>query len=109
MLLEEMSYDARAQGISNLTVDNSIADSLSDFQNQFVIGALTARSAGRGRMLDKSKDLLSVAMVKSGESMNRILVEAHEHPSKSSTLSCLSPRDGDLHFREIKNRLAAVR
>ncbi|CAE7436494.1 unnamed protein product, partial [Symbiodinium microadriaticum] len=107
MILEESSL-ARAQNWQSAAMDDShslLADSLSDFRHKFVAGSLTERAAGRGRMFDKTKDLLSVALLKSGESINKILVDAHEHPTKTATLSCLSPRDGDIHFREIQSRL----
>jgi hypothetical protein len=88
--------------------DSSLADSLSDFKHKFVMSTLTDRSAGKSRMFDKTKDMLSIALQNSGESLNKIFVDAHQHPSKISTLQCLTPRDGDIHFREIQSRLLAV-
>lgn len=111
MLMEESAMCRTNMGgqSSAIPVDTSLADSLSDFRHKLVLSTLTDKSSGKSRMFDKTKDMLSIALQKSGESMNKIFADAYVNPSKISTLQCLSPRDGDIHFREIQNRLLMVR
>lgn len=62
-----------------------------------------------GKTFDATKDLINEALVRNEESLHEYLYKNQLNNSNLSSMSTLSPRDGDLHFRKIHNRMEQVR
>lgn len=56
-----------------------------------------------------TKELLDVALEKSDESIHQHMYDSLTNVSQYSTMSTLSPRDGDIHFKKMKKKMIYVR
>jgi hypothetical protein len=82
-------------------------ESLSDFKHMAHMEPLR-NIEQPGKTFDATKKLITEALVRNEESLHEFLYKDQLSHSHLSSMSTLTPRDGDMHFRKIHNRMEQV-
>lgn len=89
-------------------------ESLSDFKHmthsihQLSINSEEQSYSSR-KTFQSTKKLLNLALEKSEESIHQHMYDSFTNQSQYSNMSTLSPRDGNIHFKKMKNKMDYVR
>jgi hypothetical protein len=86
-------------------------ESLSDFKHMTQhdeSGTALPQNPSTGKAFDSTKRLIDQALERNEDSLHEFLFNDQLSQSHLSSMSTLSPRDGDLHFRKIQNRMREV-
>lgn len=61
------------------------------------------------KSFESTKLLINKALEKNEESLHEYLYQSYMNHSHLSSMSTLTPRDGDIHFRQIHHRMVQVK